>query len=201
MKTWRRDFGRLLAVFHSPKHTFTEIGETPSVTAVVAAMLLLFAVGAIARIIRTGDPTLGSREVELFLIPLVVIGWPFVVSALYLFVFDLFGVEARYGVVLSVGLHAVWAISVLGVALVLVQFLAGAPPFDVREYLMSSIGVDERLARDLARVLNPLEVARLLLTGLGFAIALRAARWMCFAIVFAGWLGFHSLPLVRFLLF
>ena len=107
MKSWRRDLRRLFSVFHSPKRTLAEIGETPGVAVVVAAMLLLFAVTLAPRVIDTANPTFGSREVELFFLqPLVVIGWPFVASALYLFVFNLFGAEARYRVILSVSLHA-----------------------------------------------------------------------------------------------
>ena len=50
-------------------------------------------------------------------------------------------------------------------------------------------------------MLDPLNIGRLLLTGLGFAIALRLPRTLSLGIVFAGWLGFHSLPLLLFLLF
>ena len=199
--SFRRELQRLLTVFHSPRRTFAEISETPGVALVVTAMALVLAVGAIGRLVTSGSPTSGNQAVESFLIqPLVILGWPFVVSALYLFVFDLFGAETRYRVILSVTLHAMWAVSVLGVVLVLVQALLGIHPFEIREYLASSIGLDERAARDVARVLNPLEIGRLALTGLGFAIALRIAGWMSFAVVFAGWLGFHALPLVRLLL-
>ena len=199
MNPWRRDLGRLLAIFHSPKRTFAEIGDTPGVAVVVAAMLLLLAL-PIARNVVTGNPAFGNLDAEQLLIqPVVVIGWPFVVSALYVFVFDLFGAEVRYRVVLSVTLHAMWVISVASV--VLVVSLAGATPFEMREYLVSSIGLDERAARDVARMLNPLEIGRLLFIGLGFAIALRIAPWISFAVVFAGWFGFHALPLIQFLLF
>ncbi len=194
MKSWRRDLRRLFSVFHSPKRTLAEIGETPGVAVVVAAMLLLFAVTLAPRVIDTANPT--------FLQPLVVIGRPFVTSALYLFVFNLFGAEARYRVILSVSLHAMWAVFVLGMAVALLaRLVAGGPPLEIGEFLISSTGLDERTARDLARMLNPLEVGRVLFTGLGFAIALRTTRWVSLGIVFAGWLGFHSLPLLRFLLF
>ena len=46
MSPWRRDLRRLLAIFPSPKRTFTEIGDTPG----VGAMLLLFGVGALTRL-------------------------------------------------------------------------------------------------------------------------------------------------------
>ena len=201
MKRYRGDLRRLLAIFHSPKRTFAEIGDTPGVAVVVAALLLLLAL-PIARNVMTGNPAFGNLDAEQLLIqPVVVIGWPFVVSALYVFVFDLFGAEARYRVILSVTLHAMWVISVASVVLVVVHSLAGAVPFEMREYLVSSIGLDERAARDVARMLNPLEIGRLLFIGLGFAIALRIAPWMSFAVVLAGWFGFHSLPLLRFLLF
>ena len=195
VKKWRRDLGRLLAVFHSPKRTFAEIGEAPSVGVVAAAMWLLFAVTLAPRVIDTANPTFGSREAEFFFLqPLVVIGWPFIASALYLFVFNLFGTEARYRVILSVSLHAMWAVFVLGMAFgLLARLVAGGAPFE--------IGLDERTARDLARMVNPLEIGRVLLTGLGFAVALRTTPWVSLGIVFAGWLGFHSLPLLRSLLF
>ena len=199
MNPWRRDLARLLAIFHSPKRTFAEIGETPNAAVVVVGILL---VGSATRLITTELPDSASRQAQLLLALLVAVGWPFVVSALYLFVFDLFGAEARYRVILSVTLHAMWAFLALGVVLELVGSLisGGAPP-GIGDFLISFIGVDEGLARDLARVLNPLEIGRLLLTGLGFAIALRAARWISFAVVFAGWFGFHALPLIQFLLF
>jgi len=196
---WRRDLGRLLAIFHSPKRTFAEIGETPNAAVVVVGMLL---VGSATRLITTELPDSASRQAQLLLALLVAVGWPFVVSALYLFVFDLFGAEARYRVILSVTLHAMWAVFVFAtVSALLWRLVSGEPPLEIGEFLMSSAGVDERLARDLARMLNPLEIGRLLLTGLGCAIALRVASWMSFAVVFAGWFGFHSLPLLRFLLF
>ena len=203
MKTYRGDLHRLLAVFHSPKRTFAEIGEAPSVAVVAAAMWLLFAVTLAPRVIDTANPTFGSREAEFFFLqPLVVIGWPFIASALYLFVFNLFGAEARYRVILSVSLHAMWAVFVLGMALgLLARLVAGGPPLEIGEFLISSLGLDERTARDLARMVNPLEIGRVLLTGLGFAVALRTTPWVSLGIVFAGWLGFHSLPLLRFLLF
>ena len=202
MKTYRGDLHRLLAVFHSPKRTFAEIGEAPSVAVVAAAMWLLFAVTLAPRVIDTANPTFGGREAEFFFLqPLVVIGWPFVASALYLFVFNLFGAEARYRVILSVSLHAMWAVFVLGMAFgLLARLVAGGPPFEIREFLIS-FGLKERAALDLARMLNPLEIGRLLATGLGFAIALRITRLLSLGIVFAGWFGFHSLPLLRFLLF
>ena len=203
MKNWRRDLGRLLAIFHSPKRTFAEIGDTPSVAVVVVAMVPFLVVASATRIVAAEPPTLGIREAALFLLlPLVAIGWPFVVSALYRFVFDLFDAEAQYRVILSVTLHAMWGVLVFGaVSALLWRLVSGEPPLEVRELLVSSAGVDERTARDLARVLNPLEIGRLVLTALGFAIAQPVARWMSFAVVFGGWLGFHSLPLVRLLLF
>ena len=203
MKPWRRDLRRLLAIFHSPKRTFAEIGETPSVAVAVLPMLLIFSVASAADVIATGSSDPGSGETwALLLLPLVAVGWPFVASALYLFVFDLFGAEVRYRVILSVTLHAMWAFLALGTLVELAGWLvAGGASFGVREFLISSAGVEERLAQDLARVLNPLEIGRLVLTALGFAIAQRIARWMSFAVVFAGWLGFHALPLLQFLLF
>ena len=203
MKPWRRDLRRLLAIFHSPKRTFAEIGETPSVAVAVLPMLLIFSVASATDVIATGSPDPGSGETwALLLLPLVAVGWPFVASALYLFVFDLFGAEVRYRVILSVTLHAMWAFLALGTLVELAGWLvAGGASFGVREFLISSAGVEERLAQDLARVLNPLEIGRLVLTALGFAIAQRIARWMSFAVVFAGWLGFHALPLLQFLLF
>ncbi len=203
MKTWRRNLGWLLAVFHSPKRTFAAIGETPSVGVVVVAMLLFLTVVSASRIIATEDPAPVSREAALSLLQiLVVIGWPFVVSALYVFVFDLFGAEARYRVILSVTLHAMWAFFTLGVVLELLGWLmAGRPLFEIKESLVSSTGIDEHTARNLVRVLNPLEIGRLVLTALGFVIAQPVARWMSFAVVFAGWFGFHLLPLLELLLF
>ncbi len=203
VKPWRRDLRRLLAIFHSPKRTFAEIGETPSVAVAVLPMLLIFSVASAADVIATGSSDPGSGETwALLLLPLVAVGWPFVASALYLFVFDLFGAEVRYRVILSVTLHAMWAFLALGTLVELAGWLvAGGASFGVREFLISSAGVEERLAQDLARVLNPLEIGRLVLTALGFAIAQRIARWMSFAVVFAGWLGFHALPLLQFLLF
>ncbi len=199
MNPWRRDLARLLAIFHSPKRTFAEIGETPNAAVVVVGILL---VGSATRLITTELPDSASRQAQLLLALLVAVGWPFVVSALYLFVFDLFGAECSYRVILSVTLHAIWAVFAFAtVSALLWRLVSGEPPLEVGEFLMSSTGVDERLARDLARMLNPLEIGRLLLTGLGFAIALRVASWMSFAVVFAGWFGFHSLPLLRFLLF
>ena len=202
MNPWRRDLGRLLSIFHSPKRTFAEIGDTPGVAVVILGLLLCFAVATTASVIAA-EGQIGSQEATAYLLqPLVAIGWPFVVSALYLFVFDLFGAEARYRVILSVTLHAMWAFLTLGVVLELAgSLISGGTSPEIGDFLISFIGVDEGLARDLARVLNPLEIGRLLLTGLGFAIALRAARWISFAVVFAGWFGFHALPLIQFLLF
>ena len=150
-----------------------------------------------------GNPAGGSGVTAAFLVPaLVAIGWPFVVSGLYLFVFDLFGAEARYRVILSVALHAMWFVLVVDLVLGLAgQLVVDGNSFGVRERLISSFGVDAALARELGFMLDPLEIGRLLLMGLGFAIALGIARWMCFAVVFAGWFGFHALPLIRFLFF
>ena len=66
---------------------------------------------------------------------------------------------------------------------------------------MSTFGVSEDLALQLSFMLDPLDIGRLLLTGLGFAIALRLAHSLSLGVVFAGWLGFHALPLLQFLLF
>jgi len=194
-----RDIRRLIAIFHSPKRTFAEIGETPGVAVVAAVLLLLLAVASASG----GNPAGGSGVTAAFLVPaLVAIGWPFVVSGLYLFVFDLFGAEARYRVILSVALHAMWCVLVVDLVLGLAgQLVVDGNSFGVRERLISSFGVDAALARELGFMLDPLEIGRLLLMGLGFAIALDIARWMCFAVVFAGWLGFHLLPVIRFLLF
>ena len=194
-----RDLRRLLAIFHSPKRTFAEIGETPGVAVLVAALLLLLAVASASG----GNPAGGSGVTAAFVVPvLVAIGWPVVVSGLYLFVFDLFGAEARYRVILSVTLHAMWFVLVVDLVLGLAgQLIVGGNSFGVSEMLISSFGVDAALARELGFMLDPLEIGRLLLMWLGFAIALGIARWMCFAVVFAGWFGFHALPLIRFLLF
>jgi len=194
-----RDLRRLLAIFHSPKRTFAGIGETPGVAVVAAVLLLLLAVASASG----GKPAGGSGVTAAFLVPaLVAIGWPFVVSGLYLFVFDLFGAEARYRVILSVALHAMWFVLVVDLVLGLAgQLVVDGNSFGVRERLISSFGVDAALARELGFMLDPLEIGRLLLMGLGFAVALDIARWMCFAVVFAGWLGFHLLPVIRFLLF
>ncbi|MXZ60359.1 MAG: hypothetical protein F4228_04445 [Acidobacteria bacterium] len=194
-----RDIRRLIAIFHSPKRTFAGIGETPGVAVVAAVLLLLLAVASASG----GNPAGGSGVTAAFLVPaLVAIGWPFVVSGLYLFVFDLFGAEARYRVILSVALHAMWFVLVVDLVLGLAgQLVVDGNSFGVRERLISSFGVDAVLARELGFMLDPLEIGRLLLMGLGFAIALDIARWMCFAVVFAGWLGFHLLPVIRFLLF
>ena len=194
-----RDLRRLLAIFHSPKRTFAEIGETPGVAVLVAALLLLLAVASASG----GNPAGGSGVTAAFVVPvLVAIGWPFVVSGLYLFVFDLFGAEARYRVILSVTLHAMWFVLVVDLVLGLAgQLIVGGNSFGVSEMLISSFGVDAALARELGFMLDPLEIGRLLLMWLGFAIALGIARWMCFAVVFAGWFGFHALPLIRFLFF
>jgi len=194
-----RDLRRLIAIFHSPKRTFAEIGETPGVALPAAALLLLLTVASASG----GDPAGGSGGTAAFLVPaLVAVGWPFVVSGLYLFVFDLFGAEARYRVILSVALHAMWFVLLVDLVLGLAgQLVVDGNSFGVRERLISSFGVDAALARELGFMLDPLEIGRLLLMGLGFAIALDIARWMCFAVVFAGWLGFHLLPVIRFLLF
>lgn len=202
MKTWRRDLLRLAAVFHSPRRTFAEIGETPGVAAVAAGLLLCMAVGTAVSVIAAEGP-IGSQEATSYLLqPLLAIGWPFVAAALYLFVFDLFGAEARYRVILSVALHAMWFVLVVDLVLGLAQQLTvGENSFGVNELLISSFGIDASLARELGFMLNPLEIGRLVLMGLGFAIALQIARWMSFAVVFAGWFGFHALPLIRFLLF
>ena len=194
-----RDIRRLIAIFHSPKRTFAGIGETPGVAVVAAVLLLLLAVASASG----GNPAGGSGVTAAFLVPaLVAIGWPFVVSGLYLFVFDLFGAEARYRVILSVALHAMWFVLVVDLVLGLAgQLVVDGNSFGVRERLISSFGVEAALARELGFMLDPLEIGRLLLMGLGFAIALGIARWMCFAVVFAGWLGFHLLPVIRFLLF
>ncbi|MCY3745342.1 MAG: hypothetical protein OXH05_03845 [Acidobacteria bacterium] len=194
-----RDIRRLIAIFHSPKRTFAEIGETPGVAVVAAVLLLLLAVASASG----GNLAGGSGVTAAFLLPaLVAIGWPFVVSGLYLFVFDLFGAEARYRVILSVALHAMWFVLVVDLVLGLAgQLVVDGNSFGVRERLISSFGVEAALARELGFMLDPLEIGRLLLMGLGFAIALDIARWMCFTVVFAGWLGFHLLPVIRFLLF
>ena len=202
MKSWRRDLGRLLSVFHSPKRTFAAIGDTPGVCVVLAALFGSFtAVTAIS--ILTTEAPIGREEeaVSWLAVPLVLAG-SFVVSGVYYLVFHLFGAEPRYRVILSVALHAMWVVSVLDTALVLLeQLISGGPPFEIREFLISSFGVGEDLALQLAFLLDPLNIGRLLLTGLGFAIALRLPRTLSLGIVFAGWLGFHSLPLLRFLLF
>lgn len=199
MSPWRRDLRRLLAIFHSPKRTFVEIGETPGVAVLVAALFLLLAVASASG----ADPAGGSGVTAAVLVPvLVAIGWPFVVSGLYLFVFDLFGAEARYRVILSVALHAMWFVLVVDLVSGLAgQLILGGNSLGVKEMLISSFAVDAALARELGFMLDPLEIGRLLLMGLGFTIALGIARWMCFAVVFAGWLGFHALPLIRFLVF
>ena len=202
MKTWRRDLLRLAAVFHSPKRTFAEIGETPGVAAVVVALLLCMAAGTAVSVIAT-EGAIGSQDATSYLLqPLLAIGWPFVAAALYLFVFDLFGAEARYRVILSVALHAMWAVFAFAtVSALLWGLVSSDPPPEISELLVSSFGVDASLARELGFMLNPLEIGRLVLMGLGFAIAQGIARWTSFAVVFAGWLGFHALPLLRFLLF
>ena len=199
MSPWRRDLRRLLAIFHSPKRILAEIGEAPNAWIVVAALGVLLAVPLATTVFDAANPTFGNREAAtFFLLPLVVIAGTFVASAVYVFVFNLFGVEARYRVVLSVALHAKWAIFVLGAVWGLAAVLVSDGPL-LEEYLVSS-GIEERLARRMARALNPLEIGRLVLTGLGFAFALRAPLGISFGVVFGGWLGFHSLTLFRYLL-
>lgn len=202
MNHYGGDLRRLVAIFHSPRRTFAGIGETPGVAVVTAALFGCIAVAIAARVIPTEGPP-GIQEATSYLLqPLLAIGWPFFVSALYVFVFDLFGAEARYRVILSVSLHAMWAVFAFAtVSSLLWRLVSNEPAPEVSELLISSFGVDGPLARELGFMLDPLEFGRLLLMGLGFAIALGAARWMCFVIVFAGWFGFHALPLLQFLLF
>ena len=202
MNPWRRDLGRLLSIFHSPKRTFAEIGNTPGVLVVLAALFGSFT-AATAVSILTAEGPIGTEEeaVSWLAVPLALAG-SFVVCGVYYLVFHLFGAEPRYRVILSVALHAMWVVFMLDMALVLVeQLIWGGPSFEASEFLISSFGVGEDLARQLAFMLDPLDIGRLLLTGLGFAIALRIARTLSLGVVFAGWLGFHALPLIQFLLY
>ena len=195
--SYREDLRRLLAVFHSPRRTAAEIGKAPSVGVVVAAVLSIFTVAAVARE-TSGLPTLGDPQgTYLLLVALVLMARPVVASALYLVVFNYFGAEARYRVILSVTLHAMWAI-VVGIMVLgsLAHLLFDGPFLEIREFLISSIGLEEHNASRLAPMFQPVEICRLLLTGLGLAIALGTTRSMSLGIVFAGWIGFHAVPVL-----
>ena len=180
--TWRSSTVRTRA--------FAEIGDAPSVTVVVVAMVPFLVVASATRIVAAEPPTLGIREAALFLLlPLVAIGWPFVVSALYRFVFDVFDAEAQYRVILSVTLHAMWGVLVFGaVSALLWRLVSGEPPLEVREFLVSSAEPDERIWTRSGPGAQPAR-DRLAWCSqqLGFAIAQPVSRWMSFAVVFGGW--------------
>lgn len=192
--SFRHDVRQLLTMFHQPRRTLAGIGERPGILVVFAALLLLGFV-AKAGTVASGNWIFGERESLLWGFVVVSLR-PFITSAVYVFVFGLFGAEARYRVVLSVVLHATWVFAVLAAGLVLISFLVDAPPFAIRDHLVSSIGLSESYAHALAQGFHPLEIGRLLLTGLGFPIALGVSRRMSFGIVFAGWLASVAFPLL-----
>ena len=202
MKNWRRDLGRLATIFHSPKRTFADIGEEPGVVVILAALLVSFAAATAISIATTESPIgMGEEAVSWLAVPLSLAG-SVVVAGVYYLVFHLFGAEPRYRVILSVTLHAMWVVFVLDAAVMLLQqLISGGSPLATSEVLVSSYGVSEDLAQQLAFMLDPVDIGRLVLTGLGFSIALRIARTLSLGVVFAGWLGFHALPLLQFLLF
>ena len=143
MKSWRRDLGRLLSVFHSPKRTFAAIGDTPGVCVVLAALFGSFtAVTANQHPHHRGSHREGGRG-GLLARGAAGTGRVLCRVRVYYLVFHLFGAEPRYRVILSVALHAMWVVSVLDTALVLLEQLTfgRAPRLRIREFLISSFGL------------------------------------------------------------
>ena len=100
-----------------------------------------------------------------------------VAAAIYLFVFNFFGKEVRYRVILSVLLHAF--LPVFATLLVLAPLFSLAsfqPPYP-----------DDPALQQLLLALNPLEVWRVILTGMGFTLALGVSRSFATSVVLAAW--------------
>lgn len=113
-----------------------------------------------------------------------------VIAAIYTFVFGFFGKDVRYRIVLSTLLHATWPIFVTSRVLWLfLSWTSLAVPLPADGVLLV-----------LLEKISPLEVWSIILTGMGFTLALGLSRRFAFSVVLAAWGLRLAIGLLLFLL-